>query len=78
MRGNPNLGGWGKRHGYTRQFLELGAFYVSGEWNDVEADDIRDECEARGIPMGYGRVGDAPTQLDDEYVTALFELNRGE
>jgi len=41
--------------------------------------ELRDECEAHGIPMGYGRVGKAPTQLDDEYLTALFELNqRGE
>jgi hypothetical protein len=44
-----------------------GARYAEGEMSH-----IRDELEALGVPMGYGRVGKTPTVLGDEYAPAIY------
>jgi hypothetical protein len=59
--------GHAKRRKLRRQlratmFRELGCLY-GHQWELAEARFIREECEAVGIPMGYGRVGQKPRQL---------------
>lgn len=44
-------------------FRQSGSLYGGVDADAAEAREIRDECEALGLPMGYGRVGRAPTQI---------------
>jgi len=74
-RGNPNLDRLGAQQGRARMFRELGSLYVSGEQDTAEELATREELEALGIPMGYGRVGRVPTQLDD-YQEARAQFRR--
>lgn len=57
--------------GQLNQYEHTGSLYGGVEADVAEARTIRDECEAHGLPMGYGRVGTTPTQLGDEYLPAL-------
>lgn len=59
-----------------RAWAEYGGLYGGGEQDTAEELDIRDDCEAHGIPMGYGRVGSKPTQLDDYEARAQFRRAR--
>lgn len=51
---------------------QSGSLYGGADQDVAEARAIREECEAIGLPMGYGRVGRAPTLLADEYMLPLF------
>lgn len=53
------------REQYLLIFENLGSLYGS-TYEETEAQAIRAECEAVGLPMGYGRVGKAPRPLDIE------------
>ena len=44
--------------------------------SECEAQAIRDECEERGLPMGYGRVQREPVQLNDYEARAQFHAGR--
>lgn len=57
---------------YCECFRRLGSLYGS----DVEAEVafIREDCEALGVPMGYGRLGKAPEVLTDD-LPVLFRYH---
>ena len=61
------LGPAALREMYVAAFREYGSLYDFHR-DPVEQQCIRDECEAIGVPMGYGRVGTAPHVLGDEYL----------
>ncbi len=46
-------------------FREYGSLYWP-EFDAAEVAAIRVECELSGLPMGYGRVGRFPLQLNDD------------
>jgi hypothetical protein len=47
-------------------YRSLGDLY-GARYTEGEVGHIREELEALGVPMGYGRVGKAPSVLSDEY-----------
>lgn len=51
---------------YADTYRAIGSLYGAG-YESVESANIRDELEELGLPMGYGRVGRAPSVLSDEY-----------
>ncbi len=51
-----------RRRIWVHSFHEFGDLY-GGQWERVEEQLIRSECEEHGVPMGYGRVGRPPRQL---------------
>jgi hypothetical protein len=57
---------------YVECFKRLGSLY--GSAHDGEAECIREELEAMGVPMGYGRVSRAPEVLADD-LPFLFRIN---
>lgn len=44
-------------------FESHGSLYGGPDWDQAEAHAIRQECEERDVPMGYGRVARKPHQL---------------
>ncbi len=55
---------------YVDAYYHLGGLYaVDYDW--LEARHIREELELLGVPMGYGRVGKAPSVLAEEYWPAF-------
>lgn len=62
------------REAYVNVFEALGCLY-GAPYEETEALAIREECEALGLPMGYGRVADAPAPLDFE-PPVLFRKQR--
>lgn len=79
MRFRPYFGvytRYGVRHHKARQ-MYLQAFEVFGSLYDADGDErlaavIRADLEELGVPMGYGRVHETPTVLDDDYLPPLF------
>lgn len=60
------MGRWWRSNGFNTRaelFKALNSLYPGGGWEDSEAELIRFECEKLGLPMGYGRVRAAPSQL---------------
>jgi hypothetical protein len=60
------LGKAARREMYVAAFRDFGLLYDATR-DAFEAGEIRDECEALGVPMGYGRVGKTPTLLCELY-----------
>ncbi len=54
------------RRRHVEIFRETGELY-GHEYSEVESLLIRDELEQIGVPMGYGRVGRAPSVLAEDY-----------
>jgi len=60
------LGKAARHEMYVAGYRDFGALY-DATLEPLEAACIRDECEALGLPMGYGRVGKTPTLLSELY-----------
>lgn len=81
-RGQPpglpsNNPGWRRmvqRQFYARVWAEHGSLYGELGSDECEAQAIRDECNAMGLPMGYGRVSRAPIQLSDTEARTQFRV----
>ena len=57
----------------TRMWEIVGSLYGGPDCDAAEQSFIRGACEEAGIPMGYGRVGRAPTVLEDDYLPPMFD-----
>lgn len=54
-----------ERHGMFVEAHRCFGVLYGQDYDLLETRLIRAACEAVGVPMGYGRVGKAPTQLYD-------------
>ncbi len=63
-----------RRNQLTENFREWGDLYGS-DYLEVEAIEMREECEQVGVPMGYGRVGKTLSVLAEEYWPAAANDN---
>lgn len=59
-----------RRAMYAEAWRALGTLY-GPDYEQLEVGNIHQELEALGVPVGYGRVGKAPTVLGDEYCPKL-------
>lgn len=67
---------WNSHRAYLAWFTEYGCLY-GPDYDQREATMIRLECEERGLPMGYGRVGRTPVQLSADECPKLFPKRLG-